>query len=387
MRFLAGDTRLALAHPNGASLIDTKKWETQGELKLVTEVLSAAIAEDGRRLLVAGRGDGEQGLSHWDLVDRESRFQRSERTFYVAGLHYRSGRLVIATSLGDVVLDTEAGTSVDAAGPAVLRDPPGFDGVWWSGRLRPRFMERDLTIVDEATGELTWSRRLSDVITSVSMTSDEKRVVALLADGTLVQRSLGSGDPLDPLVGTFRAVVALPARPDRPTAGQLLIVDTQGLAVLDADGTRRSLGAVDALPSRLRGIAVDRAGAYAAVYGSKEVVVFAIGPSGAAEACRFSPPHRIGELSFRYDAERIAISDGVDITSWTRCGEYCARVVLFSGGPPSPVRAAVLSADGATFAVGEGASAIRFREGFSRLEGRDPRIKTLATERRAVIPL
>ncbi|MFT5432337.1 MAG: hypothetical protein ACI9OJ_003036, partial [Myxococcota bacterium] len=355
--FLALDQRLAL-HANGSDsaaasggalrFAEVEDWQVGEAVPVVGDSVNVALTDDGRRLFVAGIDGGQNTFGHWNLVDGQKRFLRSEPVVRVRTVAYRGRSLEIACDLGTLTLDAETGLSMAQPPPAGERVEGEVDGVWWTIQQRASHSGRDLLMTDGRSGKLLWSRRAAAPIAQSAVTGDGTQTVTLLNDGGLEVRDAATGEGIDyPETPTADVMTTLPKGRAILLANRAAItqVGSDLLLELPIDGLSPAA------------IAVNSTGSTAAIVSGRSVLVIAL-ESPMSLACRFPVPLGVRALGLSPDGERIAVSTGVDVEVYNRCGGLRSRVAIVAG---ATLAAVVTDSAGENFASSEPSAPVRWR--------------------------
>jgi hypothetical protein len=377
--FLGLDKRLAL-HVNGTAsggaiqFATVEDWQLGEDVPVAGDSVVVALTDDGRRLFVAGTDGGQNTFGYWNLIDGQKRFLRSEPVVRVRTVAYRGRSLAIDCDLGTLTLDAETGLSTAQPPPGGERVEGEVYGVWWTRQQRVSHLGRDLLMTDGRSGKLLWSRRAAAPVAQSAVTGDGTQTVTLLNDGGLEVRDASTGEGIDyPETAVADVMTTL------PKGSAILLANGAGISQIGSD--RRMELPIDGL--KPAAIAVNSTASYAAIASGRSVLVLAL-DSSMSVACRFPVPLGVRALAVSPDGERIAVSTGVDVEVYNRCGGLRSRVAIIAG---ATLAAVVTDSSGEHYASSAPSAPVRWRRGLTRMTGREPEIKTLVTTRRQDIGL
>lgn len=331
---------------------------------------TAALSDDGQRLAVVGGDRAAHRLALWSVADGSPRFQRSGAAEPVVGLAWGDRGLDLSTPSGSLRFDPATGS---AAGRR-RGQAGGERGDWhqatrWVGAWSARYQGREI-VVSDPRGD-SWDRSFGGRIASASFDRNGRRLAVLAGTNVVLFEVDGRVAAEWALEG--HASGALIAHPG---AAEIVVVRSTG----ELTGHAPQSGAISWRVAADRAlqqptIAMDRSGRRIVAGGGFRLVVYEHG-----EATTLLASHAIGAriraLAPSPDGKAVAVTDGVDVTTWSvDSGELRARIAMLPDA-----NAAVIGPDAAT--VTKGARPwLRWRRGLDHVPRGSPEINALWADR------
>ena len=328
--FVDHDTRMIAGGRTGRVVsVDMETREEAPVATVTSNAAAVAVSLDGTRIASVGGDPREHRIGMWVVGEPQARFQRQTARVPVRGMAWTSSGLSVRAGAHSVTFD--AGSSRVSSGTAApATDGLGdefIDGPRWAGRGVVRYAGRDVASVDTLTGDLLWSRRVGARVLDASGTASGGRV-AVLADKQVTVFT-GKGDVEVTWGGEIKRRTAMTVDPSRD---QVLLAGG-GRLKSHAMGTgepRWSLPVPKLKRPRLAAAATGSHIARGSDYRRGGVT-----SDGRARtiAGDFDIDVRVRSMAVAPDGASVAITDGVDITTWdTTTGKRRATLRLVADG-------------------------------------------------------
>ena len=376
LAFTEHDTRVVLeGKDNRLTVVELETREVLDTLDVHAARTSLAIAHDGRRVaqFVAEGDEDRFDIRIWG--EPQARFERRMDQAHVRGLAFFGTRLELFAGQYRTQINTGTGQPKTTGSPWV-QDEQVRDfqvGHRWAGRTVPAYRARDVAAIDDATGELVWSRRLEHTIRDFAADRSGDRFVALTRKGKLAVLAAGGEVEADWAGPPIRAMAT------SPIEDVVIACRGSGSLVGLKIPTGELLWSVPAISARRPRVAVSRDGSTVVRCSSGACGVFERHGDSYSALREVPVGIAFSRLALSDDGARLAVSDGIDVTTWdVATGD---RGALIQALPEGRV---VVSRDGLTGSTAGVRPWLRWRRGLEHIpRGTDelPAIWTARTDK------
>ena len=367
------DARALVEGQGGAlSLVDVAKDVALATLPAVPGLSAAAMGSDGQRVVVASGDRAQHRLGAWSLEDGQPRFARSDARHRVRSVAWVRDQLTVR---GDGALyfsldtTTAACSQVEAVGPGKR-----WVGVRWAGRFEPRYAGREVVVSDTGRGTTAWSHRYAARVRAAATDFDGGRIVVLTSDAAIHVHSAEGGAELPAFLpeGDARPV-ALTTHPRR---AELIALLSDGSVVSRSLQTGDDLRRwpIDPPVGPGRKVAVSSDGGVAAVGGDYGIAVLAIAETPSRNHFLPASPPVLADLAVSDAGSRVVVTDGTDVTVWDVASEALVATIV----PLSDC--AVVLAQGHGVCAAASRASLRWRQGLELIPRGTPEAEAAWTE-------